>query len=278
MSKQFLVVGDPVDHSKSPAIHRAAYNVLGLDWTYGRLQVAKNDLRQVLDNAPEQLSGFSVTMPLKEEAARSVQSMDEFARATGAVNTLVRSSSGWAGYNTDVFGVVMAIRESVPAGRAVIGVIGSGATAKSSVAALRLINPKARVIVYARSTDSYETLREFAKSLEIRVSRKRSLRSLVRKSDLTISTLPSGALDEHLERAGKRLASAIKGPLFDVAYNPWPSHAAKVWLASGQSVISGIEMLIWQAVAQIRLFVHGDPNQELSNEVAVVEAMRHAAE
>ncbi len=278
MSKQFLVVGDPVDHSKSPAIHRAAYNVLGLDWTYGRLKVAKNDLRQVLDNAPEQLSGFSVTMPLKEEAARSVQSMDEFSRATGAVNTILRSPSGWVGYNTDVFGVVMAIRESVPAGRAVIGLIGSGATAKSSVAALKLINPKARVIVFARSTASYENLRDFANSLEIKVSRKRSLRSLVRKAHLTISTLPSGALDEHLERSGQRLSAVIKGPLFDVAYNPWPSAAAKLWLANGQPVVSGIEMLIWQAVAQIRLFLNGDPNQELSNEVAVVEAMRHAAE
>jgi shikimate dehydrogenase len=63
-----------------------------------------------------------------------------------------------------------------------------------------------------------------------------------------------------------------------VAYNPWPSEIAKVWSAKGMQVISGIEMLIWQAVAQVRIFRTGDPSVELPNEIAVVEAMRIASE
>lgn len=275
MSKQFLVVGDPVDHSKSPDIHRAAYSVLGLDWTYGRLRVAKNDLRQVLDNAPESLAGFSVTMPLKDEAARNVVSMDSFAQKTGAVNTIVRTEQGWVGHNTDVFGIIMALRDLVPDGQPTFGVVGAGATAKSVLVAISILRPKSRIRVFCRSKDAFEALKKFGKGLDLKLKRAKTLKSLVSKSMLTISTLPSGALDEYLDRA--KLQKHIRGPLFDVAYNPWPSEAAKLWLASGQRVVSGIEMLIWQAVAQLRLFVNGD-HSELTNEVAVVEAMRHAAE
>ena len=110
MSNQFLVVGSPIDHSKSPAIHRAAYRVLGLDWDYGKLEVGRGGLRQVVDNAPEALRGFSVTMPLKEEAAKLASTVDEFARTSGAANTLVRNEDGWSAYNTDVFGIVQAVR------------------------------------------------------------------------------------------------------------------------------------------------------------------------
>jgi shikimate dehydrogenase len=63
-----------------------------------------------------------------------------------------------------------------------------------------------------------------------------------------------------------------------VAYNPWPSSLATLWTSKGQIVVSGLEMLIWQAVAQIRIFFHGSPTKELPNEIAVVEAMRLATE
>jgi shikimate dehydrogenase len=71
---------------------------------------------------------------------------------------------------------------------------------------------------------------------------------------------------------------APKGALLDVAYNPWPSSLATLWTSKGQIVVSGLEMLIWQAVAQIRIFFHGSPTKELPNEIAVVEAMRLATE
>ena len=275
MSKQFLVVGDPIEHSKSPDIHRAAYKVLGLDWTYGRLRVTRNDLRQVMDNAPEALWGFSVTMPLKEEAARNATSQDDYARLTGAVNTLVRSDRGWDGYNTDVFGAMMALQGLNAASSQNFGLIGAGATARSVLVAISILKPASKGYVFCRSKDSFDELRAFAMTIGLKLKRARTVKSLVAKSSLTISTLPAFALDSYL--TGEKIQKKIKGPLFDVAYNPWPSVASNIWLAAGQKVVSGIEMLIWQAVAQLRLFVNGDLS-ELDNEVAVVEAMRHAAE
>lgn len=275
MTKQFLVVGDPIDHSKSPDIHRAAYGVLGLDWTYGRLLVQKNDLRQVLDNAPEALYGFSVTMPLKEEAARNVAFLDDYARKTGAANTIVKTDRGWSGYNTDVFGVMMALKGVVTGPIRSVGVVGAGATARSALVAINSMNLSTNVWIFCRSKEAFSEIKAFAKPLGFKLRRARTLRALVKRAGLTVSTLPAGALDAYL--SDSRIQKVISGPLFDVAYNPWPSQAAKVWMASGNKVVSGIEMLIWQAVAQLRLFVNGDLS-ELPNEVAVVEAMRHAAE
>lgn len=275
MTKQFLVVGDPIDHSKSPDIHRAAYGVLGLDWTYGRLLVQKNDLRQVLDNAPEALYGFSVTMPLKEEAARNVAFLDDYARKTGAANTIVKTDRGWSGYNTDVFGVMMALKGVVTGPIRSVGVVGAGATARSALVAINSMNLSTNVWIFCRSKESFSEIKAFAKPLGFKLRRAKTLRALVKRAGLTVSTLPAGALDAYL--SDSRIQKVISGPLFDVAYNPWPSQAAKVWMASGNKVVSGIEMLIWQAVAQLRLFVNGDLS-ELPNEVAVVEAMRHAAE
>lgn len=275
MTKQFLVVGDPIDHSKSPDIHRAAYGVLGLDWTYGRLLVQKNDLRQVLDNAPEALYGFSVTMPLKEEAARNVAFLDDYARKTGAANTIVKTDRGWSGYNTDVFGVMMALKGVVSDPIRSVGVVGAGATARSALVAINSMNLSTNVWIFCRSKESFSEIKAFAKPLGFKLRRAKTLRALVKRAGLTVSTLPAGALDAYL--SDSRIQKVISGPLFDVAYNPWPSQAAKVWMASGNKVVSGIEMLIWQAVAQLRLFVNGDLS-ELPNEVAVVEAMRHAAE
>lgn len=275
MTKQFLVVGDPIDHSKSPDIHRAAYGVLGLDWTYGRLLVQKNDLRQVLDNAPEALYGFSVTMPLKEEAARNVAFLDDYARKTGAANTIVKTDRGWSGYNTDVFGVMMALKGVVSDPIRSVGVVGAGATARSALVAINSMNLSTNVWIFCRSKESFSEIKAFAKPLGFKLRRARTLRALVKRAGLTVSTLPAGALDAYL--SDSRIQKVISGPLFDAAYNPWPSQAAKVWMASGNKVVSGIEMLIWQAVAQLRLFVNGDLS-ELPNEVAVVEAMRHAAE
>lgn len=275
MSKQFLVVGSPIDHSKSPAIHRAAYAVLGLDWDYGRLEVVKNDLRQVLDNAPEALTGFSVTMPLKDEAARHAIWRDEFAELSGAANTLVRSESGWLAYNTDVFGIFQALAPAANKPETVL-VIGSGATAYSAIMAIKHMNSAARVLVLARNPKTRKDLIEFAKKLELKAKPARNLRSAATKVDLTISTLPAHALDEEVSALAAKGKLKPRGALLDVAYNPWPSAIASVWLKQQRPVVSGIDMLIWQAVAQLRIFVSGNPNLELPNEIAVLEAMRHA--
>ena len=279
MNKRFAVLGSPIAHSKSPAIHLAAYRVLGLDWEYGRAEVQKGLMRTFIAGLDGVWNGFSVTMPLKEEASRFAEELDEYAQLTGATNTLYLDEFGkWHGFNTDVFGIVQAVTE------ARIGlvkhalIIGSGATATSAMVAISVLNPTAHVEVLARNKVSRKALIALGKQLGLKTSRAGGLRAASRVSNLTISTLPSGALDKQAARLIRAWTWKPKGALLDVSYNPWPSKLAEAWSAKGKRTISGLEMLIWQAVAQIRIFNTGSAEKELPNEVAVVSAMHIAVE
>lgn len=277
MIPKLSVLGSPIAHSKSPAIHTAAYRVLGLDWTYDKVELRKGGLRSFMEQLDPLWLGFSLTMPLKEEAARFAASLDAAAELTGAVNTLVRTDAGWAGYNTDVFGIVQAVRlAGVEAPKTVL-ILGSGATATSAVTAVKELSPNATVLVHARNAETRGQLVAYAKELGLKAHSVRFLTRAASRANLTIATLPGGALDGVAEKLSKKNFRPA-GAILDVAYDPWPSKIASVWSKADRTIISGLEMLLWQAVAQIRIFKAGDPGLQLPNEVAVVEAMRHALE
>ena len=102
----FEVWGDPIEHSLSPRIHRAAYARLGWDWSYGRRRVDGDSFTAELGDLDENVRGLSLTFPLKTAAFAAATTRDRTAELTGAVNTLVRSDGALHGYNTDVGGLV----------------------------------------------------------------------------------------------------------------------------------------------------------------------------
>ncbi len=289
-TKNYAVLGSPISHSKSPLIHNAAYRVLGLDWNYARHEVAKGAVRSFIDALDDSYLGFSLTMPLKEEAVRFADQLDPFAKLTGAVNTLAKTqvaggATTWTGYNTDVFGIIQAVSQSPAfAGKSVASeirnalVIGSGATATSAVAAISRLAPDATVWLWARNSKTRAQLQVFAQQLGLKTKICRNLQRRCVRADLVISTLPANALDEVGQKLYDSKRFKPRGVLLDVAYQPWPSQIARAWIQNDQNVISGLEMLIWQAVAQLRIFVNQSPYELLANEVAVVEAMRHDVE
>lgn len=263
MGSKFAVLGSPISHSKSPAIHAAAYRALQLDWSYSRFELLADGLDEFLQSTD--LTGASLTMPLKDAAFKLVASDDPYAIAARAVNTIVRRGGDWVGFNTDVFGITQALKE-VQFEEALI--IGSGATARNAVLALKVLNPKARVTVLARNSSKAHEVVSFAENNGL-VSQVALAPVSTGNFALTISTLPPGA------NVSEWLAGETNGTLFDVAYNPWPSELAKHW--SG-NLVSGIEMLIWQAIGQIRIFSTGSAAEPLENEDHVASLMREAAE
>lgn len=275
MNKKFAVLGSPISHSKSPLIHAAAYRVLGEDWQYSSFHVPRGGLKRFIENEGSEFSGFSVTMPLKEEIFQFAAQHDELSALTKSANTLVRSGDEWSAFNTDIFGITQSVTRSLLVTPKQSLIIGSGATATSAMAAVSQIAPQSKVVVFARNKESRKKLIEFGKSLGLEVGAARFLRSAVQSSQLCISTLPGGALDEFAAKLAKAKRFTPGGLLLDVAYHPWPSRLASIWSASNQRVVSGLDMLIWQAVAQIRIFKTGSPTIELPNEIAVVQAMRN---
>lgn len=246
MRTELGVVGSPIQHSLSPVIHNAAYAHLGLDFNYQKHEVASGDLRDFLDDS--NLSGVSVTRPLKTEAFELAHGHDDQAAITGVVNTLVKHSGLWQGFNTDVSGFMRCFRD-IPNVQFVT-IIGSGATARSAALAVCKSFPEANIVVAARNEISTHALVELLSGLGMKASSSAPEPTVIVGSDLVISTVPGGALDElwsQVENTYKKPA----GTLFDVTYDPWPSIAAMSW---GKNSISGLDLLIWQAIEQVKIF------------------------
>lgn len=256
MTNHFAVLGSPISHSKSPIIHSAAFSFLGADSDYQSVEL-KDGLADWVANLESDWLGLSLTMPLKKEALAVAERVDYLAIEAQAANTLIRTESGWDAYNTDIFGISQVVADVE---FETVSVLGTGATARSAIIAMQQRDKK--VLVWGRNEIAGTRI---AKEFECDwVPFTKAV-----AADLTISTLPGGGLDQYLE------ALSPKGMLLDVAYDPWPSEAAKLW-SLNQKVFSGIEMLIWQAVGQQRLFAGNDLEEPLENEQKLVEAVREA--
>ena len=246
MTSKFCVVGSPIKHSLSPVIHKAAYARLGLDFSYERIEVPLGGLGAVMED--QAFSGLSVTMPLKNEAFELSDSYSPEAERTGVVNTLVRSSSGWVGHNTDVLAFAKCFNQVSDPQR--ITIVGSGATARSAALAISRAFPAAKLSVVGRTASSLVEFTGYLNSLGISSEVLDPEASSLVGADLVVSTVPAGAFTELWDELGA-ITSANRGFLFDVAYDPWPSLASQAWAGK---TISGLELLIWQAIEQVKLF------------------------
>jgi shikimate dehydrogenase len=203
--------------------------------------------------------GFSVTMPLKEEALNLAERVDSVAITSGAANTLLRTDTGWDAYNTDVFGIQMALASKK---FRTVAILGTGATAQSAIVAMQELDKS--VVIWGRNSAAIKQL-----TAEYEIKTEPLLHKAV-QADLVISTLPPRGLDEHLES----VLVKPSGLLLDVAYDPWPSEAAGLW--GPERTVSGLEMLIWQAVGQQRLFAGNDLSEPLPGEKELLLAIRSA--
>jgi len=263
------VLGDPIGHSLSPALHQAAYAELEMsDWSYTSTRVQAGGLAKYVadlggDWPPSRWRGLSVTMPLKREAYDLARSISPRARLVGAVNTLVRSSHGWVGDNTDLPGAVAAIRERAGDGFTCTHgvVLGAGATAASTGLALAELGAS-RITLLARNPGAAgETIEMISRHRSKPVVSVLPLDSAVGGVDAVVSTVPAKAQTPELI---DRWASTPV--VFDVVYDPWPSPLLSV--APGVAV-SGLDLLVHQAVLQFEIFT-GRP--------APLDAMRAAGE
>jgi len=252
------VLGSPISHSLSPRLHRAAYEALGLNWTYEAIDISPDRMPEFLESLDDSWAGLSLTMPLKESVQPLLVEIDSLARRTDSVNTVYRGEGGWVGANTDVFGIVRALREAGLTEVSSARILGAGATARSAVAALAELEASS-VIICARRSEQAGALAQLAESFGIDASIA-DLSPQPVTEDLLISVLPG---DIATPWSGVEVAEG--SALLDVSYHPWPSALASSW--PGSVVANGRDMLLWQAVAQVTLMT-GQP--------APVEAMRAA--
>lgn len=270
---RLAVLGSPIAHSKSPALHAAAYRVLGLEWEYSAIDVPYGDLATFLGGLDASWRGLSLTMPLKNEVLPLLHERSALVEQVGAANTVLLVDGRKEGFNTDVAGVVGALGEAGVTSLEYVQVLGAGATAASVLAASAQLGAT-RALVSARDPEKARSLEPLAAALGIDLAiRPIGImdRSMIIPSAV-VSTLPGGTpIDMPYPEAIR--AGAV---LLDVAYDPWPSALATSWTDAGGTIVSGLEMLLHQAVAQVRIFVSGTEGGDLPDETAVVAAMRSA--
>jgi shikimate dehydrogenase len=245
------VLGSPIAHSLSPVLHRAAYRRLGLTgWRYDAFDVTEAQLPGFIAGLDRgSWAGLSLTMPLKRTILPLLAEIGETARSVDAVNTvLVRPDGELRGENTDVPGLIAALAERGVASAESAAVLGGGATAASTLAALSAL-VTGPVSIYLRSPARAAELEPVAAHhrLDLRV-RPWSAAAEAFDQDLVVNTTPAGAADELADTLPAKVAT-----LFDVLYHPWPTPLAAAWTAHGGTVLGGQDLLIHQAALQVEL-------------------------
>lgn len=269
---QLAVWGDPIAHSRSPQLHSAAYEVLGLDWTYERRRVREPEFADALAGLDHSWRGLSVTYPLKTVAHLAAHTRDRRAALTGAVNTLLLADDGPHGFNTDVGGIVGALRENGVAEPAGARIVGAGATATSALVALSEIGAR-HVEIVARRPEAVARLSRLGQELGVIVRPDALTASTRAEVPITIATLPGDAVVSDADAAS---LAATGGMLLDVVYGSWPTALSQAWSSRDSQAISGLAMLVHQAVLQIRIFLTGSLQDPLPGEPTVLAAMRRA--
>ncbi|AWK07726.1 shikimate dehydrogenase [Streptomyces spongiicola] len=265
--RRAAVLGSPIAHSLSPVLHRAAYAALGLTgWSYDRFEVAEADLEGFLRGLDASWAGLSLTMPLKRAVIPLLDGISDTAAAVEAVNTVVIAEDGRrTGDNTDIPGMVAALRERGVAEVDHAAVLGAGATASSALAALGRICT-GPVTAYVRSRARAEEMRGWGERLGVEVHAADWAEAAhALDAPLVVSTTPAGATDILVPYVPER-----PGTLFDVLYDPWPTPLAAAWTGQGGSLVGGLDLLVHQAVFQVELMTGRSP--------APLAAMRAAGE
>lgn len=266
------VIGDPVKHSLSPAIHNAAYQYCGIPATFATHEVSSEELAGFMADLPADLLGLAVTMPHKQAIFAHVDAVEPLAQAVGAINTVVACANVRTGFNTDVYGIAQALIEAAGsdpdfAAGAPAVILGARATASSALAALGQLHV-GPISVVARNfggagSISLAQTRLGVQTTPIPWRDQKAVHAALSQARVVVSTVPATVADVW----APQLRIGQDAIILDAAYHPWPSKLAEAGQALGARICSGHDMLLHQACQQFTL---------MTGQAAPVEVMRQA--
>lgn len=237
-TKKFAVLGSPIAHSKSPLLHNAAYEYLGIGGTYSQEEVRAGNLSSFLSTRDAEFDGFSITMPLKEEAYECADVHDELSARIRVANTLILRDRSWHASNTDVLGFQEIFKRMDTSALDTPLILGSGSTAKSAVLALNLLGVS-KIRIMARNELAVTTIQNVFPDLEITFH---SWGGEVENASLVVSAVPA--------IQGVTFSSNIT-QIVDVNYKDSNPDILELILADTYSYINGLHLLVYQAAYQV---------------------------
>lgn len=245
------ILGSPVEHSLSPLLHREAFAFLGISGDYIRQEVSLGDFLNFFESRRDEFDYLSITMPLKEEALTLPVAIDPLAARIQSANTLYKRGGDWRLTSTDGAGLIGALKNEGHAHFKRVLVLGAGGTARAVVGALDGIAEE--IVVFGRTSTRREVLEAAVEKSTFEYLRWSDSPGFS-DFDLVINTTPAGAAD----LLADSLSAGSCNLLFDVIYKPWPTVLASRWADNGGSVINGLELLLYQGIAQLSLALNRD--------------------
>jgi len=279
MTRLFGVIGHPIAHSLSPAMHTAALRALRVDGCYGAFEVPRRFLRPMLHALVlAGVEGLNVTVPLKEAVIPLLDRLDPAARAIGAVNTIVIRQRRLTGHNTDATGFQHALTEvlgSVHGGRVLL--LGAGGAARAVVWALAELKPQA-IMVANRTPEKagrlIRWLRGRATAGCMSVGwRDSALRAAVQDADLVVNATTVGMRPgdgSPINPAWLRRGTRV----YDLIYHR-DTRLVRGARRRGCVAAGGVSMLLYQGAESLRLWLHRQPPVEVMRK-ALRETIAHS--
>ncbi len=273
------LLGQPVGHSLSPAIHNAALAEMGLNWCYLALSCKTNDLTKILEGLRcVECKGLNITIPHKQSVAKICKNLSPLAQELGAVNTLIPTENGeWKGANTDVEGFLAPLKTSeIDWKSKEVVVLGCGGSARAVIAGLQKLEVS-RITILNRSEKNLQMFlsdiemhQANQKQLKIRKSqvtgclyKDPKLKKYISSADLIVNTTPVGmstspaqAINKNQLPLEEKIWKTVKPKItfYDLIYTPRPTAWLRLGAEHGHQCIDGLEMLIEQGAASLRLW------------------------
>ncbi len=275
MVKKVYLIGDPVGHSVSPAMHNSAYDLLGLDYHYETLRVEERDLKTAIDGFRDpEVAGANVTVPHKESVIKFLDRLDDLASLIGAVNTIKNDKGRLVGYNTDAVGFKDSLIDDAkynPVSKKVL-LIGAGGAAKAVAVALCTLKVKEIVITDIdrnKAEDLADNLKKDLKTQIKTVFDRNGLNSVISQADLIVNATPIGMSPKidgcPIDESSKLKTGAF---VYDLVYNPSETKLVKLAKANGAGGITGLGMLVRQGAAAFKIFTGKEPPVDVMREAA----------
>ena len=240
------VLGSPISHSLSPLLHNSAYSFLHLQGHYESIEVKADELANFLARVGKvEWAGFSLTMPLKEFVIPLADSVEERSARITSANTLIFESGKSYAFSSDLLAFERLLADT---NCERVAILGGGGTARAALGALDGRAKKIDILV--RNDKRRSALQACVEKTEVEL---RDFHTPLVNYDLVISTVPVGAADSLV--AAEFLP---EGTLFEVLYHPWPTKLSSLWQSAGLPLFSGFQLLVEQALDQIRVMTQID--------------------
>lgn len=262
------IIGNPVAHTLSPAMHNAAFAKLDINFVYVPFLV--HDVESALSGIRALgIRGVSVTIPFKNDVIPYLDELDEIAEAVGTVNTIINDNGKLIGTNSDGLGALLALKEVTPIAGKRIVILGNGGSAQAIAATLLLSEHAESLSVAGRSEEKLNAfharlLKRTGKRFDTIVFQSPHFSRTIEQSDIIINTTPIGMHPNEGETPLRAALIQKHHTVFDIVYRPKETRLIADANACGATVVYGYRMLLFQAVVQF---------EKWTNRTAPVEVM-----